>query len=136
MFKNELIVKRIIGVKNAWQLKKPLRWEDDKTSSYVEVPKDYIFDFASVPMFFRWFFPRQGRKYDRASCLHDWLYEAEIYSRKKCDDVFLRAMIVEGVSRWRAYAMYYAVRAGGWIVWERHTKESVEKIRELMRSEK
>lgn len=128
MFKTDLVVRRIIGVKNAWQLEKSLIWEDKQT---IEVPKSFIFDFASVPKLFWQLFPKQGMRYDRASCLHDWLYVTEYFTRKECDKLFYKAMLSDNVAKWKAKTMYLAVRAGGYFVWKKHTKEEIEKMRKL-----
>ena len=38
-------------------------------------------------------------------------------TRKQADQIFLEAMGVLGVRKWRKYLMYYAVRLGGWLAW-------------------
>lgn len=154
MFKTDLVVRRIIGVRNAWQLEKSLIWEEkvaERTSTThfdnaqqplgnpsekvaersrsIEVPKNFIFDFASVPKLFWQLFPKQGMRYDRASCLHDWLYVTEYFTRKECDKLFYKAMLSDNVAKWKAKTMYLAVRVGGYFVWKKHTKENIQKMR-------
>lgn len=128
MFKSNLIVRRIIGIKNTWQLKETLIWKDEK---FVRVPKNFIFDFASVPLFFQRVFPKSGARYDRASCLHDWLYATELYSREKCDEIFYKAMKADKVPKWKAKIMFYAVRIFGGLVWRKHNLRQINKIRKL-----
>lgn len=53
-------------------------------------------------------------KMDPAAVIHDLLYETGVVSRSLADAVFLEAMLVLGVARWRAYAAYAAVRVCGW----------------------
>lgn len=53
-------------------------------------------------------------KMDPAAVIHDLLYCTAEVSRADADAIFLEAMIVLGVARWRAYAAYAAVRAVGW----------------------
>lgn len=49
-----------------------------------------------------------------ASVIHDELYGSGVVSRALADAIFLEAMIVSKVARWRAYLAYAAVRACGW----------------------
>ena len=47
----------------------------------------------------------------RAATLHDWLYTSSHLPRKMCDEYFRDALIsVDRVTKWRAWAAYYAVR--------------------------
>lgn len=131
MFRNDLIVRRIIGVRNAWQLKEELVWKQDKKMPIV-VPKDFIFDFASIPSFFQRIFPKNGQRYDRASCLHDWLYASQITSRGASDTLFYFAMRSDGVGKIKSWIFYQSVRLFGGFVWNKHTNEDVMKMRELM----
>lgn len=114
MFQSELVVKRDISKTNAWELVEPLVW--DNNDYKVTVPKGFVFDFASVPWLFQKVFPKSGRLYDRASCLHDYVYATKLFDRKTCDKLFYLAMLYDGVAKWRAWLMYIAVRLGGWWV--------------------
>ncbi len=107
MFKNDLIVKRLIESKFSWELYEPLQYGE------VTIPKGFKFDFASIPLILTPFFPQNGSKYDRASCLHDYLYTYKIYDRKRCDEVFLKAMLEDGVNKTKAHLFYYSVRLFG-----------------------
>lgn len=53
-------------------------------------------------------------KMNPAAVIHDLLYETGAVSRAVADAVFLEAMLVLDVARWRAYLAYVAVRACGW----------------------
>lgn len=53
-------------------------------------------------------------KMNAAAVIHDALYDSGAVSRAMADAVFLEAMIVSKVARWRAYLAYSAVRACGW----------------------
>lgn len=71
-----------------------------------------------VGIFFVWFgvaiaiqpviFPYVG-KYLAAALLHDMLL-GDRYGRRYCDDKFLEALKILGISKWRRYAMFSAVR--------------------------
>lgn len=123
MFKTDLSIKRIIGVNNCWQTLEPLVWVDNR--QIITVKKGFIFDFASVPKPITNLFPKSGARYDRASCLHDWLYATKMLSRDEADEIFLRAMLSDKVGKIRAYTMYYAVRAFGWIAWGNKKREVI-----------
>lgn len=82
----------------------------------VTVPAGFKTDFASVPRVFR--FIVTGHDLTRkAAVIHDYLYQSGLGRRKTADKIFLMAMDESGVPAWKRYAMYYAVRVGGWISW-------------------
>lgn len=123
MFKSDLLIKRIIGVKNCWETTDALVYSDNERG-LITVKKGFIFDFASVP---EWLgiltgFNRTGARYDRASCLHDWLYASKQFDRKTADTIFYEAMLSDKVAKWRAKIMYYAVRLFGGFYWDKEEK--------------
>jgi len=103
----------------------------------VEVPVGYVTDFASIPRFLWSLLPPIG-KYGKAAVVHDFLcthqnlwisqdalirhavalgldyenLEGGIYyvTRKQADQIFLEAMAVLGVPKWKRLTMYGAVR--------------------------
>ncbi len=86
----------------------------------------FNFDGASIPKPF-WSIigsPYTG-KYQVAALIHDLLYATEYFDRKTCDDIFLFLMKEYGVGYLKRYAMYWAVRAGGRFVWNKHKPEDV-----------
>ena len=93
------------------------------TVAGVRVPRNFMFDGASVPIGFRGLFPHGGRKMAGALA-HDWLYRNAWIkgTRKEADLVFLKGMLENGVSKWKAKAMYLGVRLGGWAAWARKRK--------------
>lgn len=80
------------------------------SSIYVDIPRNYITDFASVPWFVRSLVPRHGA-HGQSAVLHDWLCE-HLYvwklvngtptkvtiKRKDVDKIFYESMAVSGVS--------------------------------------
>ena len=97
----------------------------DGTISTVRAGFDI--DFASIP---RWLWsvaPPAGdnhQPYGLAALWHDWLYRhkqinGRPITRKQADDLFLEIMLYVGVRTCLAWAMYGAVRAFGWILWNR-----------------
>lgn len=99
---------------------------------HIEVYEGWITDGASVPkIFWNLFSPFAGR-YIEAAILHDALYRAEALDRKKCDEIFLEAMSVCKVPRWKRYAMYWGVRLGGWKTWKEHTSNSINEAKKYI----
>ena len=84
----------------------------------VRVPRNFTFDGASIPRGLRGMFPHGGAKMAGAHA-HDWLYRNPWIegTREEADQVFYDAMISNGVSKWKAKAMYLGVRSGGWVTW-------------------
>jgi len=97
----------------------PLRYMGDEL---ITVPEGFITDYASVPRIFWNIIPPSGR-YARAAVLHDYLYKELIYDRLKCDQILLEAMKALNVAPWKRQVMFLAVRAGGWITYNRYKKE-------------
>ena len=48
-----------------------------------------------------------------AAVIHDYLYQHPDRSRRDADEIFLEAMGVLGIARWRRCAMWAAVGVGG-----------------------
>lgn len=94
----------------------------------------FDFDAISIPKAF-WSLidsPFTGKAV-RAATGHDVLYSCEHNNdRKFCDDMFLEMMLTDGVSKVKAYAMYYAVRSFGWAVWKKHNKEEVNEYKKFI----
>ena len=113
-FTDDQIEVRLLG-NNEWLLLKPFRYYLDE-KNFIEVPKGFITDFASIPRVFWSFFHPIGR-YAKAAVIHDWLYFEGIFSRSKSDDIFYDGMKVLGVSWWKRFLIYQAVRYFGWWSW-------------------
>lgn len=122
-FKTELCL-RVIG-EQAYELIEPLVYNNGRF--ILKVKPKFDFDGASIPKALWGIIgsPMTGG-YQRSACLHDALYASEYFDRKQCDDLFLEAMESDGVGYFKRYAMYWAVRAAGWIVWNKHTKSEVD----------
>jgi hypothetical protein len=103
-----------------WKLVDPFEYHVGSLGSdeVIRVPAGFVTDFASVPRFFWRLIPPWGR-YGKAAVVHDYCYAERLYSRRRCDRIFLEAMGVLSVPRWRRIPMYLAVRAFGWRGWRR-----------------
>ena len=84
------------------------------------VPKNYIFDGASIPTIL-WFLYSYDYKYSwRASAFHDYCY-SHLYkkgvTKSFADKVFREIMVLDGARKTTAWLFYWAVRLfgkGGW----------------------
>ena len=79
------------------------------SAEVIRVPAGTITDLASVPRPLWALFPPHGR-YAKAAIVHDYLYARGIGTKERADRIFLEAMTVLGVPRWRRVLMYVAVR--------------------------
>ena len=106
-----------------WKLTAPFEYHSEKYG-IIKVPSFLISDGASIPKpFYSLIGGRWTGKYVEASIIHDFLYFKQIYSRRKSDLIFLEAMKVLKVSRWKRKVMYYAVRGGAYFIWKRRVKQ-------------
>ena len=83
----------------------------------LAVPEDFVTDFASIPRFF-WRVLPPWNTHGKAAVLHDWMYQSGTLSRIVSDAIFLEAMGVLGVAKWKRYAMYMVVRMFGWTAYK------------------
>ena len=127
MFLTELTIRRIIGVKNCWQTVESLVWNDE--TNEIIAPAGFIYDGASVPRIFTNIFPKSGSRYDRAACLHDFLYATRMFNRKKCDEIFLEAMKFDKMTKWKAWVIYKSVRLFGNKAYSAHKALDPSKIK-------
>lgn len=97
----------------------------------ITIYKHFDFDGASIPRIF-WSLigsPMTG-KYTKSGCLHDALYASKLFSREKCDSLFLEAMKSEGVGAILRYTIFRAVRIGGFMA---YGKRDISKYRDLVK---
>ena len=90
----------------------------------IEIPAGFTHDLASVPRPLNVFFRKHG-KHSKAAIVHDYLYanqglvsQFKRYTRAESDDIFYQAMLESGVSKFKAWCMWCAVRAGGYFAWK------------------
>ena len=123
-FTGELRLASLDADCRVWRLEEPLRYEVGAEGSglVVTVPAGFVTDGASIPRFMQAVLPPFG-KWSRAAILHDYLWRAVadgrpveisgygvIAHRRGADAIFHEAMLVCGVSKWLAWAMWAAVR--------------------------
>lgn len=78
----------------------------------VEVPRGFATDLASVPSWLLWLYDPGGR-HQRAALFHDWLYSDDSVSRFDADAIFRIILRRDGVSKFRTFWLYLAVRVFG-----------------------
>lgn len=102
-----------------WQLLKSVVYFDRKSGTHIEVKKGTITDLASIPKIFRFIVQKSDHRTWAPSYIHDWMYlkrgkvSGKQFSRKECDRIFYEALKCNGVSSWKSWVMYLAVRIGG-----------------------
>lgn len=89
-------------------------WFDVDGVPFV-VPAGYVTDWASIPEWIEWLYPRDSMPFRPAALLHDYLYSHlwPLYSKRFADQVFRELLRQAGVPVWRRWAFWCAVRAGG-----------------------
>ena len=125
-----LAVEFIDGIN--WRLSHSLSYRT-KAEETTTAKGGFVFDFASVPWFLKWFYPSAGdgeSLYGLASLWHDWLYchrkiGGRAITRKEADNLFYEIMRYVGVSWWTASRMWRAVRAFGWVPWGQRKPEDI-----------
>lgn len=98
--------------RGTWRVLVPLVYVSDLTNSTYTVPANFETDFATIPRL-PLVFALFGDCAHRAAVLHDWLYTTKKVSQSTADVLLLEAMESTGISTWRRYAIYYAVRLFG-----------------------
>ena len=86
----------------------------------IHVPIGFVTDFASTP-FFIW----KTGLYSKAAVVHDFLYQSKLRTRMEADAIFYEAMLVLGVSKWKAGLFYWAVRLFGWMGYSKNNLKGI-----------
>jgi Protein of unknown function (DUF1353) len=95
------------------------------SGDHIDVSIGFQTDFASIPRPFWVILPQWG-KHGNAAVIHDWLYWTQERPRRAADEILLEAMTVLGVGSVTRYAIFWAVRAFGWIAWLRNQADRAE----------
>ncbi len=86
--------------------------EEGQPEVVIEVPAEYVTDFASVPRI-PLIYEKFGNIGKKPATIHDWLYSKSERPRNWCDAVFHHGLLAIGVDAVTAEEMYAGVRAGG-----------------------
>lgn len=85
---------------------------------YEVVPAGYESDGASIPWWLWWLIGHPlTPPFWGAALVHDFRYGHHTVSRKQADDDFREHLRIDGAGRVRAWVMWAAVRAFGWMHW-------------------
>lgn len=114
-----------------WRLDKKLIYVSDEGGVF-EVPAGFVTDMASVPRL-PLAYILAGNTAHAAAVLHDFFYQTKPISRDDADEIFLEAMAATGVSWWRRWLMYAAVRSAGWVAWSQSEERKAELQRRVAR---
>ena len=115
---------RVGAEPDEWTLEAPLIYVSADCDAYVG-PAGFVTDLASIPRLLYALVPVNGR-HRAAAILHDWLYEVQTRTLAESDALFLAAMADSGVRWTQRYAMWAAVRVGGWVPWVRRAGAASE----------
>lgn len=85
----------------------------------ITVPRGYITDFASVPKIFRGIVSNIGG-YNCISLLHDYLYTTHLTGRVEADFILGCLTHEFGLSYFKSYLVWTAVRVGAWYAWSKN----------------
>lgn len=99
-----------IGENCLWRTEGELIYYSDITETLIIVPDDFRTDLASIPRWVPEFLIQRNGRHRKAAIVHDYLCRLEGFDRPTADKIFLEAMELDGVPRWRRWAMYSAVR--------------------------
>lgn len=106
-----------------WRVLEPFEFHIGSypSENIVEVPIDFITDFASIPRIL-WSIASPFGKYGKAAVVHDWFYRTPDcgYNRKEADKIFLEGMEILKVPKWKMYFIYHSVRTFGNLAWKKN----------------
>lgn len=93
--------------------------------SVITIPEGFVWDLSSVPRFLWGLLPPDG-DFSLATIIHDYLYITKIKSRKFADkEMLIWSKVVSGtnnkisIRNFDNQIRYIAVRAFGWLVWNK-----------------
>lgn len=130
-FTDVLVVSPMADAKT-WVIRAPFTYEVGELGSgeVIEVVEGFQTDFASVPRPLWPIVARWGR-HGKAAIVHDWCYWDQSYTKERSDEIFREAMGVLGVSGWRKFLIYQAVRwfgGGSWRGNRRLKQQGVDRV--------
>lgn len=64
--------------------------------------------------------------------VHDANYAGHLVTRAEADEILYEMLRANGIWWIKAQGIYWGVRAGGWVPWQRHTPVRVTQVRTLV----
>lgn len=129
-FTTELVISPIEGETGLFYLQEHFRYRIGSKNSkkIIEVPKGYITDAASIPRVLQPILSPWG-KYGKSAILHDFCYRNNPLGTKEASDkLMVEAMEVLGVPSIQIKTIYYGLKIGGGIVWDKYRKQDPFRI--------
>jgi len=104
-----------------WEVTEEFRYyiRSENSGDFITVPKGFVTDGASIPRIFWSIVGPPWGDYGYAAIVHDFLYHTQPCSRKEADRIFLEAMQVLKVNKFKRWLMYRMVRMWSWICWNK-----------------
>jgi hypothetical protein len=100
-----------------WIVTSPFSYTDQEFNQKINIPSGFITDGASSPRFVIPVVSQWG-KHGRASVIHDWLYRYKPVDRKTADKMFVNAMKLDGVVKWKIFLIHFALQMFGKFSWK------------------
>lgn len=122
MFLTDLVL-RACPVTDQWMVYAPLIWRDFGRGDEIVVPVGTPTDLASTPRYLQQYrlFAKNGKS-RRPAVLHDFLYATQTTSKAFADQLFRRALHLEGMHRLHADIYYLGVKWFGFFSWRAHAR--------------
>lgn len=117
-----------------WRVQQPFICENiDDFGKKVQtlIPVGLETDYGSIPRIF-WNLADPIGNNAATFINHDFVFQGEIFKISTCDWNLLEGLAYDGANWLYRNSIYSAVRACGWNVWRKHTKESVTYARHLL----
>jgi hypothetical protein len=114
-----------------WKLLAPLRYQSDLLGRVIEVPADFVTDFASVPRVLG-IYDLEGGRCNMAAVVHDWAYSTQFVDRPTADALLHEAILACGYGNLTAGIFWLAVRLGGASHWSAPNVEQPPHVEEIM----
>jgi hypothetical protein len=92
----------------------------------INVLAGFKTDYASIPPLFLPLFKRSENSYKKPAVIHDYLYQAQIYTKELSDNIFKEAMRINGTGLLTRTLMYNAVKFFGFKAWNKCKVKPVE----------
>ncbi len=120
-FTKGLSIAQLESNKKLWVVNKAFDYHvgSEESKEVISIPVGYVTDGASIPRFLWSIVGHPLAEYAQSAVVHDIIYGDKRYTRKKCDQIFLEAMKVQGVSLWKRRIIYRALRMFGWVSWNK-----------------
>ncbi len=109
-----------------WKMHEPLQYTTEDSRIFT-IPSGQLTDYGSIPEILDWIpgLAGNGTDADCSYLLHDYLYSehragrGKVKDRAEADVLLLEALKVCGVGYVRRYTIYWGVRVGGGIAWNK-----------------